>query len=173
MVVFTVRRLDVIARAERELQMADAYDELDYLQRRAAIVRADVVKRAGNDADEETIEKAVTPEEFKELSRIKSQIARLTQAKFMPSVFASQLVAVSGFEDVEAFVASAPDELLFEAYGLCEMASKLSPEQLKNLESPGTSAQPAAGQSENTTAATADPLASSTGETAASTHPTP
>jgi hypothetical protein len=160
-VSFTVKRLSAIDRANRELENADAFDALAQIQRdHSRLPKAVVIKefREGNEVEIDTYPND-TPEESDRRAALNTRFKRLLNAKIYPIVFESALQAVSGFESVEAFISAASDELLSEAYICCEAASRLTAEQLGNLESPGTSSEAVAGQSEISIVTTASKAA--------------
>ena len=160
-VSFTVKRLSTIARAERELENADSFDALAQIQREHARLPKAVLVKETQDGKEVEIDTYPndTPEESDRRAALNIKFKRLLNAKIYPIVFASTLESVSGFESVETFIATASDEVLSEAYIVCEAVSRLSAEQLGNLESPGTSSASVAGQSEISIVTTASKAA--------------
>ena len=148
----TINRLSTIARANRDLALADVYDEIEEIRRAVAPLLPRAV--AGGEPE---------MEKSSECIRLERRQYRLLRAKVMPEILAAGIAKIEKDDaeiSIEDFIATASDDLVDEAYVLCEAASKLSPEQLKNLESPGTSPEPAtAVQGESTIAAIAEKAA--------------
>lgn len=156
-IVYTITRPTTIERASFELEHAEAFDQLAQIRREFARLPKAVTKTEvdaeGKSHEYESYE-LDTPQQADERAKLNMKFERLRRAKLYPVVIGKYLQEVKGFESVEEFVRTAADPLIHEAFMLCEAASQLPPEALKNLESPGTSSEAVAGQSENLSAAT-------------------
>lgn len=145
-VSFTVRRLSLIERANRDLESAESLDKLDDLRRQFELLP--------QDAKHDTADQAALR------IQIDNQYMRILHAKVFPVVIRAGLLAVDGFDgSVDDLLQCGDSDLLNEAYTYCEAAAKLTAEQLKNLASPGISDAAVAGQSETSNAATASEAA--------------
>ncbi len=154
---FTVRRLNYIARCERDLgilsnrsRLGGIMREMEMLCDGGAIVRDDDGKvtniRTGKESTFRVLE---------------NEWAMLHQTQIVPAYIRAGLVSIEGLEvdgkpaTVESVLAAAPDALLDEIFAACHAASDLSDEQRKNWQPPGSSDVPEAGQTTPTTAASA------------------
>jgi hypothetical protein len=154
---YTINRPTTIERANFELEHAEAFDQLAQIRREFARLPKPVVKTevdAEGKSNEYDSYENDTPEQSDARAKLNVQFERLRRAKLYPVVIGKYLIQVKGFESVEEFVRTATDPLIHEAFLSCEATSQLSPEALKNLESPGTSSEAVAGQSETSSAAT-------------------
>lgn len=145
-VAFTVRRLNYIARCERDLSL---------LEDRARM--SGLLTRMREVCDGDDVTKPRTGSE-NEHRRLDAEYAILHQTRIVPAYIRAGLVSVDGLTvdgsdaDTAAVLASAPDALLDEIFGACVAASDLSEAQRKNWQSPGSSDAPEAGQTSSTTA---------------------
>lgn len=142
---FTIKRLNSMDRASRDLEMADDLDALEELRAKAA---------------------ALLPKEGDDPSAVYKKAEKryylFLRSKRMPVIIAHGLVKVEGMDTdtIEAFIERATDDLIDEAYALCVAASELDAAALKNWESPGTSPEPATqGQGEITIVPSAEKAA--------------
>ncbi len=145
-VSFTVRRLNYIARCERDLAL------LEDRARMAALIGR---MQALCDGDDFTKPRAGAEQEHR---RLDAEYAMLHQTRIIPAYIRAGLVSVDGLTvdgaaaDTAAVLAAAPDALLDEIFAACVAASDLSESQRKNWQSPGSSDAPEAGQTSSTTA---------------------
>jgi hypothetical protein len=145
-VKFTVRRLNYIARCERDLKILDDRSKLNGImeQMRALCDGGEV----GNPA-------AGHEQEYRKLD---AEYAMLHQTRIIPAYIRAGLVSVEGLTmdgaaaDTAAILRAAPDAFLDEIFAACFAASDLSEAQRKNSQSPGSSDAPEAGQTSNMTA---------------------
>lgn len=163
-VTVTVRRLSVLERAKRDLPIAEhqqRYEEL--LGEYAALP-----EKADDD----------TPDQKRERRRLNIEIGQVLNLHIKPVILRSGLVEIKGAEvggrpiTVDEFLQLADADLIDEAFVACDLAARLGVEQLKNLQSLGTSSVRAAGPGENSTAANVAPTDSTESVTAASISPT-
>lgn len=142
----TVRRLSVIERVKRDLDIAEVQREYEELIHQYRALPED------GDA---------TPEQQSERRRISVAISRLLNETIKPHIIRAGVVSFEGIEldgepiTVEQFLSVADDDILEAVFIACEAGAKLSSEELKNLPSLGTSNAEAAGSSENTIAESA------------------
>ncbi len=160
-VTITVRRLSVLERAKRDLPIAEhqqRYEELLNEYR-------DLAEQPADD----------TAEQAKLRRRLNAEISQVLNLHLKPAILKAGLVEVAGIEfdgrpiSVDEFLQYGDADLIDDAFVACDLAARLSAEQLKNWQSPGISSEAAAGPGGNTTADSAAQTAFTTTETAAST----
>jgi hypothetical protein len=145
-VKFTVRRLNYIARSERDLGMLEDRARLNGIMARM---------RELSEGGEIGQPRPGAEQEYRKLD---AEYAIIHQTQIVPAYIRAGLVRVEGLTvegqaaDAAAVLASAPDAFLDELFAACHAASDMSEEQRKNWQSPGSSAVPEAGQTSSTTA---------------------
>lgn len=153
-VSFAVRRLNYIARSERDLSMLEDRARLTAILRRMEAI-CDGGKIERDDDGRVTNITAGREHEFRPLD---NEYAMIHQTRIVPAYIRAGLLSVEGLEiegapaTVESVLKHAPDALLDEVFAACYAASDLSEAQRKNSLSPGSSDAPEAGLQSNTTA---------------------
>lgn len=136
---FTVRILNDIQRARRDMKLLEVRARINELQDKWVVAKD---KGAG----------------ALELLKINDEAALLSQSQLKPAYIRAGLISIEGLEldgapaTIETLIESGPVELVNEIYDACVKASGLGAEETKNLPSPGTSPEAEAGQESNTTA---------------------
>ena len=158
-VSFTVRRLNYIARAERDLSMLE-----DRARINAIIRRMEPLCDGGKiERDDDGRVSNITKGREHEFRPLDNEHAMIHQNRIVPAYIRAGLLSVEGIEiegavaTVESLLKHAPDALLDEVFAACYAASDLSEAQRKNLLSPGSSDEPEAGLPISTTAASVSP----------------
>lgn len=150
-VKFTVRRLNYLARCERDLAMIADRARLSELTRQIAAISDEASEgerkpHAGREA---------------EFSRLNAEHSMVFRSRLVPAYIRAGLVSIEGVEvdgkpaDVASFGAWATDDLIDEVFAACYAASDLSEAERKNSPLPGSSDGPEAGQPTPTTAGSA------------------
>lgn len=166
-VTFTVRRLNLIARAARESKMLPARARYSDIFDRIRTLAA----------DPDASELRAAPGRDGEFNLAWAELIHLENSEIRPAYIRAGLVAVEGMTidgapvTVETFLNGAPDALLVEAFVACRNASDLTEEQRKNSEPPTTSGAVADGGNLITIAPTA--AAPDTTPSATAAGPTP
>jgi hypothetical protein len=190
-----VRRLSVVARAQRDVEIAEhqlAYEDLfaEYRENPATVLEGLIAERGrlsadqANDSPENAerrdliaveiagITPQVTVEAKREKRRIESKIAEILNLHIKPHVIRKGLVAINGDTGaVEDLLSTGDEKLIDEIYVFCDLAARLSADQLKNLQPPGTSGDPAAQTNASSNAASVEKPATTSNETAVATSP--
>lgn len=141
---FTVRRLNDIQRARRNLKLIEARAHLTELSAR--------FEDAGNGGAD-----LVSPEQM----RADHEIGLAINIDMKPAYIRAGLISIEGLEidgaaaTVDTLIEFGPTDLVNEVYGACALASGLTADQSKNSPSPGTSAVPEAGPESSTIASVA------------------
>lgn len=136
---FTVRTLNTIQRARRDSTVSAA--RLTYTQAHAELetLRKSYIGEGGS--AEERIEryKALKPEQRVRLDDLMDQERRIYEEKILPAEVKAALLSIIGLEidgeaitTAEAFLETAPDELLAEVHDQCINSSGLTEEETKN-----------------------------------------
>lgn len=124
-VAFVVKRLNVVERAKLELLHAEDYDRLAEIQRQ--------IEALGPQAEDSASEQPAT--KINILKGLVSSYEMQLYARVLPVVVRAGLQRVDGFEgDVEAFLSTALDELVTQAYIFVEMAGRRNRAALEALE---------------------------------------
>ena len=145
-VKFTVRRLNYIARCERDLRLLDDRARLTGLMAR--------LRELGEGGEIGQ----PRPGAEQEYHKLDAEYAIIHQTRIIPAYIRAGLLSVEGFTvegaaaDTETILQSAPDALLDEIFAACYAASDLSEAQRKNWQSPGSSDAPEAGPTSGMTA---------------------
>ncbi|MEN6534962.1 MAG: hypothetical protein ABFD89_14945, partial [Bryobacteraceae bacterium] len=157
-VKFTVRRLNYISRCERDLGMLSNRSRLIGIMREMEALCDGGTLERGADGRVTNVAKG-KESAFRQLD---NEYAMIHQTAIVPAYIRAGLESVEGLDvdgkpaDVESFLKAAPDALLDEVFAACHAASDLTDDQRKNLQSPGSSDAPEAGQPTPTTAVDAD-----------------
>jgi hypothetical protein len=144
-VKFTIRRLNQIQRAKRDLEIATKASRLTELSEKWRASTKDT-----------KAEESITPEQSRLLGDIQNEHA----ATAMPIIIRHGFLSMEGFEingdspTVEQIIESGPEQLVQEIFDACVAAAGLSEEQQKNSQSPGDSPRQTGGATELTTVAT-------------------
>ena len=139
-VTYVIRRLSSIERSSLELENATAYEAIAEIRR-----EIDALPEEKEDAPS-------SPER----ERLYERLLLNLKAKLFPVVLRAGVESVEGVEgDIDHLIAHGDDEMLTEMYGICQVAARMTAEQLKNWESAGTSGVAVAGQTDLSIAATA------------------
>lgn len=137
---FTVRRLNDIQRARRDMKLIDVRARLTELSARFEKIE-----------DLESIERR----------RLDYEIGLVINADLKPAYIRAGFVSMEGFEidgavpTAESLIESGRSDVINEVYAACAAASGMTPDELKNSPSPGTSDVLGAGQESSTTASAA------------------
>ncbi len=150
---FTVKRLNYIRRSERDLALLDDRAKLTAIMRRmeALVVDGDLVEA-----------KPITGKED-DYARLNAEYALIHQTRIVPAYVRAGFISVDGLDadgkpaTADDILDHAPDEFLDEVFAACVAASGLTEAQRKNLQSPGISDEPEAGQTTPMTAASVKP----------------
>jgi len=144
-VTFVVRRLNYLARCERDLGI------LEDRSRLSEIARSMEMHCEGGDATKPPL--AGHEAEHRKLD---AEYSLVYQSRIVPAYLRAGLVSLTGVDvdgapaDAAAFAGWAPDALLDEMFGACVAASDLAENERKNSSSPGTSGAPEAGPATST-----------------------
>ena len=144
---FTVRRLNYLARCERDLAMIADRARLSDLTRQ--------INAISDEGDEGRKPHAGKEGEF---ARLNAEHSMVYQSRLVPAYIRAGLVSVEGLDvdgkpaDATRFCEWASDPLIDEVFAACYAASDLSESARKNSQSPGSSDAPGAGQMTPTTA---------------------
>jgi hypothetical protein len=143
-VKFTVRVLNKIQRAQRDLELIPHQAETTRIFERM---------------------KAIEDPKSIEYLELDARYGVLINLHFKPAYIRAGLISVEGFEGIETaadLIDRGPDSLIDEVYEKCYLASGLTTEQQKNSSSASDSVAPVAEASQNTTATIAAQSAGTT-----------
>lgn len=191
---FTVRMLNVIQRAKRDMEIAEeriqfgalvqhvrAASESDALQKESAALIKHLSDKLGEKHDDTTEAARILTayQQISEPAESRSADYRaglILDMTMKPAAIQAGLVSIEGLHDDEAVIKTAedlidrgPSELIHEIWLRCEELAGMSPGDQKNSLSPGTSARQEDGQTSSTIATTAERENSMSGETVEST----
>jgi hypothetical protein len=160
---FTVKVLNVIERARRDMSMAAARAEYLRLNReRDALLKA-LIPRSAGDFSVPTYDEvnALPDADQQRIYQLIEQAELVHNGEILPAEIRAALVSIEGVESggqpatVETIISAAPSDLLAEIHAACVSASGLTGEQEKNLHLLGSSAKQADGENESSTVANA------------------
>ena len=140
---YRIRRLSVLERVQRDAQIFEHQIEAELLS---------------GEYDQLPKDEKGNPINKAEAFKLDARIAQIMNRFIKPAVIEAGLIEVIGAQldgepmTVEQFRRFADEPLIEEVYTVCEAASRMSHEQLKNWQSPGTLRDQAAGVSLATTA---------------------
>jgi hypothetical protein len=162
-VSFTVKALNVIERARRDMSMAAARSECLRLNReRDALLKA-LLPRTDGDfsgytyAEIETLAEA----DKQRVYLLLEQSDLVHNSEILPAEIRAALVSVEGIESggqpatIETVLSAAPSDLIDEIHAACISASGLTGEQEKNSPSPGSLVRQGDGATDDSTAPSA------------------
>lgn len=155
-VKFTVRVLNEIQRARRDLALIDTRARINELRDKwSGLMPAPKPGAKPEDAPDDLGPHAL------EIVRLSEEAGMIERSVLLPAYIRASLISIEGLEidgaaaTVDTLIESGRDALLGEIYQACAEAAGLGADETKNSPSPGTSPEAEAGQESSTTAAAA------------------
>jgi hypothetical protein len=163
-VTATIKVLNVIERARRDMEIAEHRAEFQRCHREKNALLNAALNRPADDLSAPTVEQiASLPAETQDRLYALAERASLIQsAHIMPAELRASIISLAGCltatgaaATVDDLIATGPDALITELYAAIQPLAGLTPVQEKNLPSPGSSDSPAATPSESLAVANA------------------